>query len=242
MTQRAGPRVDRRTTLKWMAAALSAQSLAGCGGPASIDADVAAALGRALDVEGKGYGQDPDLFEALVPWRRTMTEGQLRLAESLADIFIPADGVSAAANVANAADFIDEWVSAPYPTQIADRALILQGLEDIEKRARRRFKAPFIDLETSQKTTLVDDLAPTFGFLPAYLDTNSFFSRFRYLVVSAFYLSDEGARDLGYIGNQPIIGPYPGPTEEALAHLQTVLDGLGLKMPKPSIDRTVSDN
>ena len=239
---RAKPRIDRRTTLKWMAAALSAQSLAGCGGPAENDADVTAVLGRALEIDGKGYGQDPDLFEALVPWRRTMTEGQLRLAESLADIFIPADEVSAAASVANAADFIDEWVSAPYPNQIADRELILQGLEDIEKRARRRFKAPFVDLETGQKTALVEGLTPMFGFLPAYLDTKSFFSRFRYLVVSAFYLSDEGAQDLGYIGNQPIIGPYPGPTEEALAHLQTVLDALGLKVPQPSINRTVSDN
>ncbi|MEM8985692.1 MAG: gluconate 2-dehydrogenase subunit 3 family protein [Pseudomonadota bacterium] len=160
-----------------------------------------------------------------------MTEAQLKLAESLADIFIPADQVSAAASVANAADFIDEWVSAPYPDQVSDRELILSGLEDIEKRARRRFKASFIDLEINEKTVLVDELTPMFGFLPAYLDTKSFFSRFRYLVVSAFYLSDEGMQDLGYLGNQPIVGPYPGPTEEALAHLQVVLDKLGLKMP-----------
>ena len=242
MTKHTEPRVDRRTTLKWVAAALSVQAIAGCGGSAGRESEIAAVLGRALEIDGKTYGQDPDLFESVVPWRRTMTEGQLRLAESLADIFIPADEVSAAASVANVADFIDEWVSAPYPEQIADRALILPGLKDIETRARRRFKASFIDLETNKKTALVDDLTPIFGFLPAYLDTKSFFSRFRYLVVSAFYLSDEGIQDIGYIGNQPIIGPYPGPTDEALAHLQTVLDGLGLKMPKPSINRAVSDD
>ena len=242
MTERTEPRIDRRTTLKWMAAAVAAQPVAGCGGPSETDAEIAGVLGRALEIEGTTYGQDPDLFEAAVPWRRTMTEGQLRLAESLADVFVPADDVSPAASVANAADFIDEWVSAPYPQQISDRELILPGLENVEKRARRRYRASFIDLEADDKAAIVDDLGPRFGFLPAYLDTKSFFSRFRYLVVSAFYLSEDGIRDIGYIGNQPILGAYPGPTDEALAHLQGVLDELGLEMPKPSVNRTVSDN
>ncbi len=44
----------------------------------------------------------------------------------------------------------------------------------------------------------------------------------------AYFASPEGTKDLGYIGNIPIAGDYPGPTPEAIAHLDTILDELGL--------------
>ncbi len=231
MTKQHEPRLDRRTTLKWMLALMSTPALAGCDGAGESDAKVIAALGRALDIEGQRYGQDPNLVDPVVPWRRTMTGPQLQLTKSLADVFIPADEKAPSAGTVGAADFIDEWISAPYPQQMEDRALILTGLEDIEKRARRRHNMPFVELGTDEKTALVDDLMPVLSFLPASFDKKSFFARFRYLVVSAFYLTDDGFRDIGYIGNQPVMGPYPGPSEDALKHLQTVLDDLGLKMP-----------
>ena len=36
--------------------------------------------------------------------------------------------------------------------------------------------------------------------------------------------------DIGYLGNVPINGDYPGPSEEALAHLDGVLVALGLSL------------
>ena len=53
-------------------------------------------------------------------------------------------------------------------------------------------------------------------------------SRFRRLVLAAFFCSPEGTKDLGYIGNTPIAGDYPGPSVEALSHLNEVLAELGL--------------
>ena len=41
----------------------------------------------------------------------------------------------------------------------------------------------------------------------------------RGLMMMGFYSLPEGAADIGYMGNIPSLGPYAGPTPEALAHL-----------------------
>ena len=62
---------------------------------------------QALEVEqrvhraaqaGVGYGTDPDLMHPVVPWSRTMTQGQLQTAAALADAILPADEHSPAAS------------------------------------------------------------------------------------------------------------------------------------------------
>ncbi len=47
-------------------------------------------------------------------------------------------------------------------------------------------------------------------------------------MVIAHFASAEGIEDIGYQGNVPIGGDYPGPTEGATAHLETVLAALDL--------------
>ena len=42
----------------------------------------------------------------------------------------------------------------------------------------------------------------------------------------------EGKADMGYIGDQPTEGPYPGPDQAALAHLAGLLDTLKLAPAK----------
>jgi hypothetical protein len=123
-------------------------------------------------------------------------------------------------------DFIDEWVSAPYAQQQEDRELIVDGLERLEEQSRQRFDVSFAFASEPQKTELVDSIAGGSGPEPA-----KFFSRFRYLTVGAFYTTEAGARDVGYIGNVPIAGEYPGPSDEAMAHLAGVLEQLGLPLP-----------
>ena len=49
------------------------------------------------------------------------------------------------------------------------------------------------------------------------------------LMMAGFYSLPEGIADIGYMGNSPIAGPWPGPTPEALAHLNAGLVKLGLK-------------
>jgi hypothetical protein len=225
-------RVDRRTTIKWLAATMAA-AYTGCSSDDKYLGDEIPArngtslLGIASKHDGIGYGGDPDRINPLVPWARTMTEGQLRTTAALCDVILPEDERSPAASAVGVPDFIDEWVSAPYPQQQDDRAFILQGLESLEQQSRERFGSSFASGTEEQKTELVGAIAAA----GATADQSEFFQRFRYLAVGAFYTTEAGMADVGYIGNVPISGEYPGPSDEAMAHLAGVLKQLGLPLP-----------
>jgi hypothetical protein len=158
-----------------------------------------------------------------------MTEGQLRTTAALCDVILPEDERSPAASAVGVPDFIDEWVSAPYPQQQDDRAFILRGLESLEQQSQERFGSSFASATEEQKTELVSAIAGA----GATGDQSEFFQRFRYLSVGAFYTTEAGMADVGYIGNVPSSGEYPGPSEEAMAHLAGVLKQLGLPLPTP---------
>ena len=230
--------VDRRTTLKWVMSAVAASTAAACGkqdsagdsagaSPASLSAD----LGQAAPVSGKPYGTDPDLINPVLTWEKTMTEAQLRVAGSLADMVIPEDEHSPAASAVGVPDFIDEWVSAPYPDQERDREIILGGLTWLEQEALDRFGAGFSKIDDQQRAKILDDIVDAKLAPEAQEQAAAFFDKFRFLTMGAFYSTPQGIADIGYIGNMPMAGPYPGPSAEALAHLKAALDGLGLDMP-----------
>ena len=227
-------RVDRRTTIKWLAATMAA-AYTGCNSDDKYLGDEIPArngtslLGIAAKHDGIGYGGDPDRINPLVPWARTMTEGQLRTTAALCDVILPEDERSPAASAVGVPDFIDEWVSAPYPQQQDDRAFILRGLESLEQQSQERFGSSFASATEEQKTELVSAIAGA----GATGDQSEFFQRFRYLSVGAFYTTEAGMADVGYIGNVPSSGEYPGPSEEAMAHLAGVLKQLGLPLPTP---------
>jgi hypothetical protein len=222
-------RVDRRTTIKWLAATMAA-ACTGCSSDEKYLGDEIPPAGRLLGVAAQPasipYGSDPDRMHPVVPWSRTMTEAQLRTTAALCDLILPEDERSPSASGVGVPDFIDEWVSAPYAQQQEDRELIVDGLERLEQQSRQRFDVSFAFASEPQKTELVDSIAGGSGPEPA-----KFFSRFRYLTVGAFYTTEAGARDVGYIGNVPIAGEYPGPSDEAMAHLAGVLEQLGLPLP-----------
>ena len=55
-------------------------------------------------------------------------------------------------------DFIDEWISAPYPQQRADRELILKGLPWLNAEAFRRFRKTFDAASDAQRAAIADDI------------------------------------------------------------------------------------
>ena len=183
-------------------------------------------LGTAATPASVGYGTDIDLMNPTVPWPRTMTEAQLRTASALCDLIVPEDERSPAASAVGVPDFIDEWVSAPYPAQQSDRELILAGLEWLEQQSRDRFGSGFAEAGDRQQAELLD----AYGFF-GRPPQQEFFERFRFITVGAFYTTEEGMKDVGYIGNMAIYGEYPGPSDEAMAHLAGVLEQLGLPLP-----------
>ena len=229
-------RVDRRTTIKWLAATMAA-AYTGCSSDEKYVGDEiptdhgAPLLGVAGKHDGITYGTDPDRMNPVVPWARTMTEAQLSTSSALCDMILPQDERSPAASALGVPDFIDEWVSAPYPQQQEDRERILAGLEWLEQRTKKRFDSSFASAAEPQKKEILDTIAWPSDARPELADQAEFFKRFRYLAVGAFYTTAAGIDDVGYIGNVAISGEYPGPSDEAMAHLAGVLKQLGLSLP-----------
>jgi hypothetical protein len=221
--------VDRRTTLRWFVAAAAAGQLAACGEQAK-----GLSWPEVTAIKAKGIGKDPVLDPAVVPWPLTLSRAELLAAAALADVILPAEGEAPSASAVGVPAFIDEWVSAPYPSQHADRQLIIPGLAWLDDESRMRNKAPFAVADEAGRKAIVDDIAWS-GRVKAGLEKHAqFFGRMRALTLGAYFTSREGWKDIGYLGNTPVAsGPYPGPTPEAIEHIKGVLDGMGLKLVFP---------
>jgi hypothetical protein len=233
-----GTRVDRRTTIKWLAATMVTAN-SGCASNGRFvgeEIPPAPNLNDALlGVAGKsgsiGYGTDPDLLNPMVPWPRTMTAAQLETTSALCDLILPEDDQSPAASAVGVPDFIDEWISAPYEQQQYDREKVLAGLEWLEQQSRDRFGRSFVSANENQASELLDSISVRGQATTGTNDLVTFFERFRFLSVGAFYTTEAGIDDIGYIGNVAINGAYPGPSDAAMTHLAGVLDDLGLNLP-----------
>lgn len=229
--------VDRRTTIKWLAATMLASG-SGCSSQRFVGEEIppapertGALLGEARPAATNGYGTDPDLLDPTVPWPRTMTDEQLDACAALCDVILPADERSPAASDVGVHEFIDEWISAPYPQQQRDRGSILENLEWLEMQCRASFGSGFAQADASDQEALVAEIATAPPRDGKTDPRRQFFARVRYLAAGAFYTTQEGIADVGYIGNMPISGDYPGPSEAALEHLAGVLRQLDLPSP-----------
>jgi hypothetical protein len=196
--------MDRRTTLKWVLAAGAAWPLRGNG---------AARAGSPLAAHG--YGTDPDLlknYRAGELWPLTLTPAQRRLAGILSDLIIPADEHSPSASAVGVVEFIDEWVSAPYPTHRRDRTVVLDGFKWLDAEAGIRFGKQFANLDAGGQAGICDDVCDASRAAPARLDAAHFFALYRDLTAGGFYTTPAGRKDLNYIGNVPLAsfeGPPP---------------------------------
>jgi hypothetical protein len=210
--------VDRRTTLKWLGATVLA-----------AHAQLASPATKLLP-SPRGYGTDPNLVHPSVPWPRTLTRAQLLVVASLCDLLLPDDGRSPAASAVGVHDFVDEWISAPYPEQQEDAVVILAGLDWVTAQAQQRAQLPFNQAPRELQVELFERLFGTREPAPGYADANKFIPRLRYVAMGAYYTSDAGIADLNHIGNTPIAGDYPGPSPEAREHIQQALKSLGLSL------------
>jgi hypothetical protein len=201
--------MDRRTSIKWMLAAAAAMQTAQlrAGDPAA----------RVVAANQAGYGTDPDLVKEWKPgepWPLTLSEDARLTTAALCDLIIPADERSPAASAVGVVDFIDEWISAPYPAQRADREIVLPGLLWIEAESQKRFGKGFAALADAQKAAIADDICSTRS-KPEFATAAKFFARFRDLTAGGFYTTPVGMKDIGYVGNVPL-ERFDGPPLEVL--------------------------
>jgi hypothetical protein len=198
-------RVDRRTTIKWVVAASAVPLLKSAAWRASGVASSATRVG--------GYGTDPDLqriYSSGDLWPLTLTAAQRQTAAALCDAIIPADAHSPSAASVGVVDFIDEWISAPYPRHTEQRRLVLEGIEWLDAEAGRRFSRTFAALDVSDQGAICDDICHVPTAQPRFADAADFFARYRDLTAAGFYTTPEGVKDLRYLGNV-VLATFDGP-------------------------------
>ena len=208
--------MDRRSAIKWMLAASA--SLAATTHLSSIGWSAPSTPNLPT---ARGYGPDPSMVKLYKPgdvWPLTLTPEQRRTAAALCDVIIPADETSPSASAVGVVDFIDEWVSAPYPIQRTDRPIILDGLVWIDAESQARFKTDFAGLNPQQQTAICDDVCDPGRVKPEHTDAMKFFIRYRDLTSGGYYTTPEGMLAIGYVGNTPLAA-FEGPPPEAMRHL-----------------------
>jgi len=228
-------KINRRDSLKWLGSMTSVVVIGGvvvaCDAPDQPMPEVTAKSNwpdlTFEPINGPKYGQDPNLLNPTTPWPRTLKTDQLNMVAHLCDIICPEDAGGPSATAVGVPEVIDEWVSAPYRDQQSDRILILNGLQWLDDEASRRFGADFLASSEAEQFMIIDDIAFEQQLEIAEFEHAAiFFAKLRTLVLGGYFTSPEGMKDIGYEGNVPILGDYPGPSEEAFAHLNEVISNL----------------
>jgi gluconate 2-dehydrogenase gamma chain len=168
----------RRNILKIFTSIPAGAMLAGQSAPAAPDSSTGAA------------SQQP---KVLVPH-------EWETVSVLCDLVIPADDQSGSATAAGVPAFIDDWLDLERGALLDE---IRGGLTWLDLESNRRFGADFIACTDTQKKTLLDRIAYPAKAAPEDHHAVVFFNHFRDLVLSGFYTSEAGLRDLPYLGNEP---------------------------------------
>ena len=125
------------------------------------------------------------------------TASELQTVRVLSDLIVPRDEHSGSATDALVPEFLD-FVMTEWPEH---QTPIRGGLAWLDRESMRRAGKPFRESTATGQTAILDDIAYPARARPEMAQGVEFFNRFRDLVLSGFYSSKEGVKDLGYIGN-----------------------------------------
>jgi hypothetical protein len=178
----------------------------------------------------KGYGTDPNLLKRPVTWPRTLTSTQLKSLVALCDIILPPDPPHPSAAAIGVHEFLDEWVSAPYPQMQADRIVIIEGLVALDEATHKGQGVAFTATSLSQQTVIFHKSCNGEA-------TVAFARRLIELVCAGYYTTREGHAAIGYVGNIALAS-FPAPTFEIVRHLEKALGEMPARSPN-SGERTL---
>jgi hypothetical protein len=228
--------VSRREAMQWVMAAVAAQAMGPHGSSANALAQEVGRTSAPQELASRvpppvfpgGYGGDPKLvpvYKGGEFWPLTLSEAQRVTAAALADVILPHDQYGPAASSVGVVEMIDEWVSAPYPIQQADRPLVLDGLAWVEAESTKRFDTDFASATEDQRRAICDDVCHAPDARPEFKAAAASFARFRSLAAAAYYATPPGWEAIGYVGNVAL-ERFDGPPAEVLERLgvtQTVV-------------------
>jgi gluconate 2-dehydrogenase gamma chain len=147
----------------------------------------------------------------------------------LSDVIIPADDRSGSATQAGVPEFIDDWLD--FKEQIAGPseerevrgssllAQIRGGIIWLDAECNQNFSHDFVDCAWAQQKQILDRIAYPKEAAPEDAAGVAFFNHLRDLVVSGFFSSEMGVKDLPYLGNQ-MVSEWNGCPPNVLAKLQ----------------------
>ena len=205
--------LQRRDALKVLAASAGLPILASIpmgAGEAQQRPPVAAPAAKPPQAQARpaggprGDAWDPDLIRPKKDWPRKLTTSEMTTLAALADVIIPADAKSPSATAVGAHLYINEHVSAPGETYERDLIRVRGGVSWLNLESQKRFAKRFSALTLAQQTAICDDICFVRTAKDEFKQGAMFFSLVRNLVATAFYTTDAGMKDIGYVGNMAL--------------------------------------
>ncbi|MFY0594547.1 gluconate 2-dehydrogenase subunit 3 family protein [Roseivirga sp.] len=128
-----------------------------------------------------------------------LNEHELETIASLCDIILPATVEIGGANDAEVPAFI-EFIVKDMPRQ---QLPIRGGLAWLDNHSFKQYNLEFKKLSTDQQKAIADTIAYPGKTAPELMAGERFFTRMRNLILTGYYTSELGVKDLGYKGNSP---------------------------------------
>ncbi len=147
--------------------------------------------------------------------RKVLDEHEWKTVRALSDFIIPADERSGSATAAGVPEFIDDWLDFR-GGELLDK--IRGGLTWLDVECNRQFSHDFVDCSPEQQKKILDRIAYPKKAAPEDAAGVAFFNAMRNLVVSGFFSSEMGVKDLPYLGNQ-MVSEWKGCPPEVLLKL-----------------------
>ena len=205
--------LSRRDALKWLAGSAAGTVAA----PALAAKATTESEPNPLSYPTRYPLHDPDYMKPYVaPWQNVLTPEELKATAALADIILPKDDKGPAASEVGVPEFINEWISAPYEDHREVCETIRGGLGWLSTESFHRFEKRFEELTLPQQIQIVDDICDEAKTQPEHKVGARFFKKFRQLCLGGYYTHSSNWRQLGYVGNITVAGPYPGVPEELI--------------------------
>ena len=146
---------------------------------------------------------------------KVLNPHEWKTIHALSDSIIPADERTGSATQAGVPAFIDDWLDFK---RGAVQAEIRGGLTWLDMECNRKYGHDFIDCRDAQQKEILDRIAYPQKAVPEDANAVAFFNHFRDLVVSGFYSSEMGIKDLPYLGNT-FVADWEGCPHDVLVKL-----------------------
>lgn len=201
----------------------------------AISAVPAAALVRlapARPAQAKLRAAPRQATQGYVP--KVLNDHEWKTMRLLSDLIIPADHRSGSASQARVPEFIDDWLDFKGDKL---QAQIRGGLTWLDLECHRLFDRNFIDSSEAEQKQILDRIAYPPKAAPQDLNAAAFFNELRNLVVSGFFSSQMGVKDLPYLGNT-MVAEWNGCPEDVLAKIRLNIQKLGVPLTLESPEET----